>query len=233
MKTTATIDPEKLAPELAYLVKAESRLKDIVKLHYIAGCLYGTFTGDGGESRAKRDYEALGLACEAMDDYCNCYSVRHKPEWVENTCLWEALEDGGWLEEGDMDKQPQRRSGRDASSAIKLAPSFIIKQTKCLNEDELLPTTSQRQGAKTKIMEAVSSRLRSRIDEVFEMADEDEEPMVGARITRRDLSGIREQICGCIAGDLDHDLGEQVQEILEAELTAEREVGGGSAPADG
>lgn len=67
-------------------------------------------------------------------------------------------------------------------------------------------------------MGAVNGWLESRIDEVFEMADEDEKSKIGPYITWRCLSEVRWQICGCIATDLEHDLGEQVEEILVEEL---------------
>jgi len=104
-KTATTIDLGQLDPVLAYLVKAESRLRDLVKLHYIAECLYGTFACDGGEGRSKRVYEALNFAYEALDDCCNGYSVRHKEEWLEGTCLQEALEHGEWLREVNQETQ--------------------------------------------------------------------------------------------------------------------------------
>jgi hypothetical protein len=94
---TATIDPEQLDREFDYLTKVQSRLKDLVLLQYIAECLYGTFRFVGGENRAKRAYEALTIACEAMDDYCNGHSKQHKEEWLADTCLGEAIEN--WEEE--------------------------------------------------------------------------------------------------------------------------------------
>jgi hypothetical protein len=50
------------------------------------------------------------------------------------------------------------------------------------------------------------------------MADEDRAPEFGARITWRDLEEVRDQICGCVADDLEYSLGEFVQEILETDL---------------
>ena len=93
------------------------------------------------------------------------------------------------------------------------------------------PTPHQRQTAKASVVKVVSERLESRIYEVFEMADEEiVEPELGARITWRDLGIVREQICGCVADDLNHYLGEYVQEILEAALTSKAEVDDRATP---
>lgn len=81
------------------------------------------------------------------------------------------------------------------------------------------PAEEQRQRVKAQIVEAVKTWLESRIDEVFEMADEDGELEFGARITWRDINELRSQICGCLAQDLDLELGDQVEEIMEEELS--------------
>ena len=80
------------------------------------------------------------------------------------------------------------------------------------------PSAERRQAAKARIMNAVNGWLEVRIAEVFEMADEDEKSEIGPDITWRDLTELRWQICGCIATDLEHDLGEQVEEILVEQL---------------
>lgn len=85
------------------------------------------------------------------------------------------------------------------------------------SKENLWPTKHQRQNAKTKILDAVNSWLAARIDEVFEMADDDDRSSI-VPITWRDLKEVRQQICGCVGVDLDHDLGEVVQMLLEEEI---------------
>src|SRR5579862_655715 len=80
------------------------------------------------------------------------------------------------------------------------------------------PSEERQQAAKVRILEEVNGWLESRIDEVFEMADEDQEAEFGDRITWRDLNEVRWQICGCLADSLEHDLGDQVEEIMGGEL---------------
>ncbi len=82
----------------------------------------------------------------------------------------------------------------------------------------------QRQAAKARILEAVNAWLEARIEEVFEMADEDQEPEIGGWITWRDLNEVRWQICGCIASDLEHDLGDQVEDIMDEEFRRPRRL---------
>jgi hypothetical protein len=75
-----------------------------------------------------------------------------------------------------------------------------------------VPTARQREVAKAAILELVTGCLESRIDAVFAMADKDDKSL--PLITWRDLVEVREQICGAIADDLHHGLGDYVQEIL-------------------
>ena len=77
------------------------------------------------------------------------------------------------------------------------------------------PTVTQREAAKSRILNAVSGWLEARITEVFEMADEGID-----EICWDDLEEVREQICGCVADDLHYDLGEAVQAILAKSLSA-------------
>ena len=67
----------------------------------------------------------------------------------------------------------------------------------------------QQAKAKREILKAVTYRLKSRIEEVFEMADNEE-----IDINWGDLKEIREQICGCLGNDLQYNLGDWVEEIL-------------------
>ena len=85
------------------------------------------------------------------------------------------------------------------------------------------PTIQQRQLIKVRILEAVSGYLANRVDDVFLMADEDDKSL--PRINWRDLQEVREQICGAIADDLHHGLGDYVQEILESDLIGNNEAG--------
>jgi|SRR6266850_1412491 len=71
----------------------------------------------------------------------------------------------------------------------------------------------QRLTIKKKIIEAVSGWLESRIDNVFEMADEGSD-----RIRWDDINQLRRQIAGCTADDLHHDLGDWIETVIHDEL---------------
>ena len=75
-------------------------------------------------------------------------------------------------------------------------------------------TSESTEKAKAKILEGVSGWLESRIDDVFEMADQCDDKI----IDWADLSEVRMQICGCVAEDLNHQLGRAVELVLENEL---------------
>jgi hypothetical protein len=111
-------------------------------------------------------------------------------------------------------KMPTRRahhfSGEEPDNAGPLAP-YPPPGT---------PSEEQRQAAKSRILERVGGWLESRIDDVFGMADEDEESEIGPDINWGDLTEVRWQICGCIASDLEHDLGDQVEDIMHEEFRA-------------
>ena len=95
-----------------------------------------------------------------------------------------------------------RDSGGVGSAFSDAARWKNLKMRICENAE---PTPSQREAAKRRILDAVSGWLESRIDEVFEMADEDQEPKIGPRIIWRDLTEVRWQICVCGGCDLEHD----------------------------
>ena len=97
----------------------------------------------------------------------------------------------------------------------------------------LAPTDDQREVAKSRIQEVIRDWLETRIDEVFQMADKDQEPGLSARISWRDLDEVREQIFGCLANELHYDVGEFLQEILEKALTGKAEGGNEARPSAG
>lgn len=88
------------------------------------------------------------------------------------------------------------------------------------------PTASQRQVAKARIVKTVGGWLEVCIDEVFDMADEDndKEPQIGERVTWRDLEGVVEHIRSRLDDDMGDCLGELVLDVLEQELAQPREL---------
>lgn len=116
--------------------------------------------------------------------------------------------------------------------STKNGPTRPVRQATSRNSDDKLetiyllpdiPSKERREAAKAKIVEAVNGWLGRRIDEVFEMADDDLRSKSDFRIDWRDINEIRCQICGCVGDDLDNDLGEWVEEILDAELHCSHE----------
>jgi len=81
-----------------------------------------------------------------------------------------------------------------------------------------IPSEEHRQTVKAEIIKAANGWLGRRIDEVFEMADDDLRSKSDCRIDWCDINEIGCQICGCLGDDLDNDLGEWPEEILDAEL---------------
>src|SRR4051812_23756133 len=73
------------------------------------------------------------------------------------------------------------------------------------------PSKAKRAVAKKRILEIVNACFESRIDEVFQMADD---PDPEDNIAWNNIEEIRWQICGCIGDDLNHSLGEYVEESL-------------------
>lgn len=78
----------------------------------------------------------------------------------------------------------------------------------------LPPSEERRKTVKKLLLEVVSGHLDSRIEEVFDMADEADD----GKIAWTNIEELRWQICGCLADELAHDLGDYVQELMEAGL---------------
>jgi hypothetical protein len=78
-----------------------------------------------------------------------------------------------------------------------------------------MPTKPQCRKAKARIMAAISYLVKEKIDYAFLWADEDDE----YHPSWRDLEEIRDEICLPVRDALENKLGDQVQAILERELS--------------
>src|SRR5690242_9317912 len=73
------------------------------------------------------------------------------------------------------------------------------------------PTESQREDAKALILSMVYDSLEDFIDDIFDAADEADP---GEELAWNNLAEIRREICGCLAHDLTHHLGNDMEENL-------------------